>query len=81
MYSLVRRYIKTAVAFLALGLVLGVHMIVQREITGAWPNPYLVTAHTHAILVGFMMFMILGVALWLFPPVGSHIREAGGERF
>jgi heme/copper-type cytochrome/quinol oxidase subunit 1 len=67
MYSLVRRYIKTAVAFLALGLVLGVEMLVRRELSGAWPDPYLVTAHTHAILVGFMMFMILGVALWLFP--------------
>jgi len=26
-----------------------------------------VSAHTHAILVGFVMMMILGVALWLFP--------------
>lgn len=67
MYSMVRRYIKTAVAFLAIGLVLGVYMILRREISGAWPSPYLTTAHTHAILVGFMMFMILGVALWLFP--------------
>ncbi len=67
MYSLVRRYIKTAVAFLAIGLLLGVYMIVRREISGAWPSPYLTTAHTHAILVGFLMFMILGVALWLFP--------------
>lgn len=25
------------------------------------------SAHTHAILVGFVMLMILGVALWLFP--------------
>ncbi len=67
MYSLVRRYIKTAIAFLALGLALGVELLVRRELTGAWPNPYLISAHTHAILVGFMMFMILGVALWLFP--------------
>jgi heme/copper-type cytochrome/quinol oxidase subunit 1 len=66
-HSLVRRYIKTAVAFLALGLVLGVYLMVRREVTGAWPNPYLVTAHAHAILVGFLMFLILGVALWLFP--------------
>ena len=66
-HSLARRYIKTAVAFLAAGLVLGVYMVARRELEGVWPNPYLVTAHTHAILVGFMMFMILGVALWLFP--------------
>jgi heme/copper-type cytochrome/quinol oxidase subunit 1 len=66
-HSLARRYIKTGVVFLAAGLVLGVYMIVRRELGGAWPSPYLVTAHTHAILVGFLMFMILGVALWLFP--------------
>jgi heme/copper-type cytochrome/quinol oxidase subunit 1 len=66
-HSLARRYIKTGVAFLAAGLVLGVYMLARRELDGAWPNPYLVTAHTHAILVGFLMFMILGVALWLFP--------------
>jgi heme/copper-type cytochrome/quinol oxidase subunit 1 len=26
-----------------------------------------VSAHAHAVLVGFVMFLILGVALWLFP--------------
>jgi cbb3-type cytochrome oxidase subunit 1 len=66
-YSLVRRYLKTAVAFLALGLALGGWMLVRRELAGVYPSPYLVSAHTHAILVGFVMLMILGVALWLFP--------------
>jgi heme/copper-type cytochrome/quinol oxidase subunit 1 len=56
---------------------------------------YEVSAHTHALLVGFVMMMILGVALWLFPraerdqkqydprirSVGSHVREAKGEKF
>lgn len=42
-------------------------MIVERELYDARPSPYLVSAHTHAILVGFIMMMILGVALWLFP--------------
>jgi heme/copper-type cytochrome/quinol oxidase subunit 1 len=32
-----------------------------------WPHPYLVSAHAHAVLVGFVMFLILGVGLWLFP--------------
>jgi len=66
-YSLVRRFIKTGLAFLAAGLVLGVVMLVRREIWGVWPHPYLVSAHAHAVLVGFVMFLILGVALWLFP--------------
>ena len=67
MHSLVRRYIKTAIGFLAVGLALGVWMMVDRELRGRYPDPYLLSAHTHAIFVGFVMMMILGVALWLFP--------------
>lgn len=67
MHTLVRRFIKTAIVFLAIGLVIGGDLIVRRELLGEFPNPYEVSAHTHAILVGFVMMMILGVALWLFP--------------
>lgn len=67
MTPLVRRFIKTAIAFLLIGLLLGVHMLIQRDVFGAWPPRYLVSAHTHAVFVGFVMFMILGVALWIFP--------------
>jgi heme/copper-type cytochrome/quinol oxidase subunit 1 len=79
-HSLVRRYIKTALAFLAVGLGLGLYLMVRREATGAWPNPYLSTAHAHAILVGFLMFMILGVALWLFPRARADDRRYRPER-
>ena len=67
MYTLVRRYLKTAVAFLAIGLSMGGWLIARRELAGAAPDPYLVSAHTHALFVGFVMMMIMGVALWLFP--------------
>lgn len=67
MFTMVRRFIKTALAFLAAGLVLGAWLLVQRELEGVFPNPYLVSAHVHAVGVGFVMFLILGVALWLFP--------------
>ena len=67
MYTLVRRYIKTAVLFLMLGLVIGVWLVIRRELYGQHATPYETSAHTHAILVGFVMMMILGVALWLFP--------------
>lgn len=39
MYTLIRRFIKTGVAFLFLGLVLGLWMLVRRELFGDWPNP------------------------------------------
>ncbi len=67
MYSLVRRYLKTGILFLGVGLAIGLWMMVRRDLGGVHPNPWLVSAHTHAILVGFVMSMILGVALWMFP--------------
>lgn len=76
MYTLVRRFIKTGIAFLFLGLGLGLWMLVRRELFGVWPNPYLVSAHAHAVLVGFVMFMIFGVALWMFPRAAR-----GDERY
>ena len=51
-------------------------MMVRRELMSVYPTPYLVSAHTHAILVGFVMMMILGVALWLFPR-----PEKGDQRY
>lgn len=76
MHSLVRRFLKTGIAFLGVGLILGAWMLARREISGVHPSPYLMSAHTHAILVGFVMMMILGVALWLFPR-----PEKGDERY
>ena len=67
MTELPRRFIKTAFVFLILGLLLGGWMLLRRELYGEWPHPYLISAHTHIMFVGFVMFMILGVALWLFP--------------
>ncbi|HEX5436601.1 MAG TPA: hypothetical protein VFW98_05560 [Gemmatimonadaceae bacterium] len=75
MHTLVRRYIKTAIIYLAVGLGIGGWMIVRRELFGRYPSPYVVSAHTHALFVGFIMMMILGVALWLFPrPEKGDVR-------
>jgi heme/copper-type cytochrome/quinol oxidase subunit 1 len=67
MTSLVRRYLKTSIAFLMVGIALGLWMMVQRESYGRASSAYVLSAHTHCILVGFMMLMIFGVALWMFP--------------
>jgi len=66
-YTLVRRYIKTGIGFLFAGLIVGAFVLVRRELFDTWPHPHLVSAHTHAVMVGFVIFLILGVALWLFP--------------
>ena len=67
MHSLVRRYLKTGIAFLIVGLAIGLWLMGERELMQRHVSPYAASAHTHAILVGFVMMMILGVALWLFP--------------
>lgn len=71
MHALVRRFIKTAIGFLFWGLAIGAWMVVRRELYATFPTAYEVSAHTHAILVGFVMLMILGVALWMFPRPGK----------
>jgi hypothetical protein len=67
MFTLVRRFIKTGIGFLMAGIVLGFFLLVRRELYGIGPNPHMASAHAHAVFVGFVMFLILGVALWLFP--------------
>jgi cbb3-type cytochrome oxidase subunit 1 len=74
-YSLVRRYIKTAIGFLLIGLGIGGWMIVRRELLGRLATSYETSAHTHAIFVGFVMMMICGVALWLFPRPDKNDRR------
>jgi uncharacterized protein involved in response to NO len=72
---LVRRYLRTAIGFLLTGLGLGLWMLIRRELEGRYPGPGLISAHTHVILVGFVMMMILGVALWMFPrPERNDVR-------
>ena len=75
MHTLVRRFIKTGIAFLLTGVVFGGWMIIRRELYGSFASRYEVSAHTHAILVGFVMMMLFGVALWLFPrPERGNVR-------
>lgn len=66
MNPLVRRYLKTAITFLLIGLGLGLWMLLGREF-GVPMARRLRSAHTHALLVGFVLMMIAGVALWMFP--------------
>jgi heme/copper-type cytochrome/quinol oxidase subunit 1 len=82
MHSLVRLYIKTAVGFLVAGLLIGGWLLARRELFGVMATPYEISAHTHVILVGFVMTMILGVALWLFPrPAKDDVRYRPGMAY
>lgn len=75
MHTLARRFIKTGIAFLLLGLAVGIWMLINRELYNRYATPFELSAHTHALLVGFMMQMIMGVAMWLFPrPAKDDVR-------
>jgi cbb3-type cytochrome oxidase subunit 1 len=76
---LVRRYIKTSFAFLALGLLLGGWMSVSEFVLGDYPPRLYMTAHAHLLLVGFMLMMVMGVATWMFPrPARDDTRYRPG---
>ena len=76
MHSVVRRFARTAVVFLLLGLAVGLLALVEREFFGEWPSPYLVSAHTHALLVGFVVMAILGAVLRSVPlPGRADVRR------
>lgn len=64
---LIRRYIKTAFAFLVLGLLTGAVIMVAQNLLGRPVPPLLIVAHVHVLLVGFVLLLIMGVATWMFP--------------
>ncbi len=67
MFSTVRYFIKTSVFFLILGILTGVYLSIGRYLINVHYSQELISAHTHVILVGSVMMMIMGVALWFFP--------------
>ncbi len=69
MHILVRLYLRTAFIFLVLGLVAGLWLELQLT-TGGQISHGMIVAHVHLLLVGFLVLMILGTALWLFPRAG-----------
>ena len=67
MFTMVRYFIKTAIAFLMIGLTLGTALLIRREFFGIYAAGSLLSAHTHVVLLGFGLYLIMGVALWMFP--------------
>lgn len=67
MFTTVRYFVKTSIAFLLLGILTGLYMSFSKYISSTGYSQELISAHTHIILVGSVMMMIMGVALWFFP--------------
>ncbi len=67
MFTTVRYFIKTSLAFLVVGILTGLYMSFAKYVYQTSYTQELISAHTHLILVGSVMMMIMGVALWFFP--------------
>ena len=67
MFTTVRYFVKTSLIFLVVGILTGLHMSFAKYISQTSYTQELISAHTHIILVGSVMMMIMGVALWFFP--------------
>lgn len=62
-----RYFVKTSIIFLVLGILTGLYMSFLKYFDGGAYTQELISAHAHVILVGSIMMMIMGVALWFFP--------------
>lgn len=67
MFSTVRYFIKTSIIFLVIGLLTGLYMSFCANVFKTGYGAELISAHTHLMLVGGVIMMIMGVALWFFP--------------
>jgi uncharacterized protein involved in response to NO len=66
MFTTARYFVKTSLLFFILGMLSGLYLY-GAGIFG-WSVPYtLIQAHSHLLLMGGMVMMILGVAVWFFP--------------
>ncbi len=78
MFYLVRYYIKTSLVFLILGMGVGLWAMLARDVLRR-PVPFrLASAHGHLLLVGFLVMIVMGVSLWMFPrpaPDDQRYRE------
>ncbi len=75
MFTTVRYFIKTSIIFLIIGILTGLYMSVSKYIFNIGYSQELISAHTHLILVGSVMMMIMGVALWFFPRAEKNDKK------
>lgn len=66
-YPYLRWMIRSSVFWILAGTLLGILMMLAYRVDAlAWAPPWR-TAHVHMIMVGGIIQMIMGVALWMFP--------------
>ena len=75
MFTTVRYFVKTSIIFLIVGIFTGLYMSLDKHLFYTGFSPELISAHTHIILVGSVMMMIMGVALWFFPRAEKNDKK------
>lgn len=80
MFTTVRYFVKTSIAFLVLGILTGLYLSYSKYISLIGYTQELISTHTHIILVGSVMMMIMGVALWFFPRAEKDDKKYNSDR-
>lgn len=75
MFTTVRYFIKTSIVFLIIGILSGLFMSFSRYVIRSGYYPEIITAHTHIILAGSVLTMIMVVALWFFPKAEKEDKK------
>lgn len=76
--AIARRYLKTSLVFLLYGISIGLHLSAAQHMGWATYRAGYVAAHTHVILIGFLVMMVAGLGLWLLPePPGARAWVPG----
>jgi len=71
-----RLFIRTALIWFALGLVWAAAIMLIKVTDSTELRHTFITAHTHMLLVGFFMNIVMGVAFWMFPrPQDKKMNE------
>ncbi len=73
-----RVYLKTALAFLLLGVFTGLHISSAKHLAAGSTHPPYVVAHTHILMIGFFLMSAMGVALWKLPDAPANSRYRVG---
>jgi hypothetical protein len=60
-------YVRTALLYIVVSAALGVWYQIEQWHPVFGVQPYLIVVHTHLALMGGVIQMIMGVALWMFP--------------
>jgi hypothetical protein len=69
-------FIRAALIWFALGLVWAAAIMLIKVADRAELRHAFITAHTHMLLVGFFLNIVMGVAFWMFPrPADKRLNE------